>query len=76
LSILVVLLDRDIPAGHCFARIGGRRQAISDSFCFLQRTLPVHALYPGELRFYNSFRPLTKGVFFIFLYAAFGPRFF
>jgi len=33
-------------------------------------------LYPGELQFYNSFHPLTRGVFFISLYAAFGPRFF
>jgi len=71
-----MLLDRDARASSYPVRILGESLGESDSFCFLQRTLPIRMVYPGVLRFYNSLHPLTRGVFFIFYTRLSGRVFF
>jgi len=43
---------------------------------FLKESIPAIAVITPAYSLYNLARPLTKGVFFICLYAASGPRFF
>jgi hypothetical protein len=76
MSIHYLLCMRDVQCKRLGGMFMADIQAGYGLLLFLKETLPVNALIKSGGSLYNSVHPLTRGVFFISLYAAFGPRFF